>query len=150
VELADAHRNEPLHEFVERPDEESSQRGEDEYGWILERTPRPVEQKGQESVLDEVKPLDGIDFRIARPNRDGVRHTEDHRRHGAAGPSPIADANERGPHRRHHRHDDDRGDDRRELTGEGRSDPGARLADKRPREPRRAAIAASTNGPRRR
>src|SRR5690242_16087951 len=63
--FADPRRNEPLEPLLQRADDEAGEDWHHDRRAVAGRTPRAVEERGDESVLDEVKALDGIDFRVA-------------------------------------------------------------------------------------
>jgi len=54
-----------LKPLVGGPDEQSSKHRQNEDRRILERPPRAIKQERNEAVLDEMKPLDDVDVRIA-------------------------------------------------------------------------------------
>ena len=65
VQFANAGRHEPLQPLVEDADRECRERRKHQRRDIAALVPRPVIQPGERTVLDEVKPLDDINVRIA-------------------------------------------------------------------------------------
>ena len=73
VHLSDSSRHEPLHPLVRHADCQAGARREYDAGHIGTVAPRPVEQEGQEPVLDKMERLD----ERRRPDPSGIvpRHT---------------------------------------------------------------------------
>ncbi len=112
MNFADSPWNEPLAPFIEGPHEQRSQGRQDEDRRIVPHPPGLIETERQQSVFDEVEPLNRIDLCIASTDGRGISRAQPDRGREKEKPHPASSqACDRDGKPDRDEHDDDAVDD---------------------------------------
>jgi hypothetical protein len=131
VDLPDPVRDEPLKPLLRCSNQQAREHGQQHDRRIAERTPGPVEEKADESILQEVKPLDGVALRVGAgvPGRVGGGNRQGGDDSGVTLCPPFTNLPRGGDESSDENRGASRADDENEVAGKRRAQPRPQLPD---------------------